>query len=248
MHTAVCTFQHRDTAEQARERLLRSGWDRHDVHIEHRRDDAGTHAGEDPRGWSGTDHEIAVDRDMVDKVAGFFVQLFGRGHPEGHDRLYGQAVEQGRYVLVVDARDDTEAQRAHTLLHDLQAEDMAVVHRPSHPPVRDIVGAQEEGGWAGSYQDRASAFDRGESADLLDKMPAHVESPERTQAAFHGRSTDWTDDRTDERTDDRTEAARERALAAGQVGEPRPVDLPDPDLDRVGLRYADKEQDKDKPR
>lgn len=207
MHTAICTFQDRDAAERAREQLLRAGFQRNDLHVEHRGSASDTHAGDDPRGWEGTDHEVAVNRDVVDRVAGFFVNLFGQGSPDGHERTYGNAVEAGRYVLVLDAMDQAEAQRAHQVLHGMAAEDLQVVHRPAQRPLRD----------------------------LLRDSPAHVESPERVQAAFRGRSTDWSD---------RSEAGRERALASGSLGEQRPLDLRDPDLDHVGLRYADKDADK----
>jgi len=209
MHTAVCTFQDREAAERAREELLRAGFRRRDVHLEPRGQDAdlGRHAGEDPRGWEGTDREIAADRNMVDRVAGFFVHLFGQDHPEGHDRTYGDAVERGHYVLVVDAEDDAEAQRARTVLHGHAAADLNVVHRPEHRPLREILGTrgdEDDPGFAGSYHDRASAFD------------------------------------------DRHEGVRERALATGEIGEERPLDLRDPDQDqdqdRVGLRYADKDK------
>lgn len=235
MHTAVCTLRDHETAVRAREQLLRAGFDRHQVHLQHRGEDSDLHAGEDSRGWQGTDHEIAVDRNMVDRVAGFFVRLFGQDHPEGHDRRYGEAVEQGHYVLVVDTDDPEEARRAHLLLHDLQAEDVAVVHRPEHRPLRDLVGTPASGALAGSYADRASAFDDDRRADLVAGTPAHVESPARVQAAFKGRSTDWTDDRSES-------AAGEKAVAAGADTEPRLQDRRDDDLDHVGLRYADKDK------
>ncbi len=228
MHTAVCTFRDRASAEQAREHLVRSGFQRHALHIGHGDSSDGTartHAGEDPRGWEGTDHEVAVDRDVVDRVAGFFVRLFGRDHPEGHDRRYAEAVYQGRYVLVIDTMDEQEARRAHAVLNELgQPEDATVVHRPAQRPLRDIVGAQEDGGWAGSYADRASAFD-----------DAHAQAPEAGAAT--PRRGEWT-----QAAGDRHEAARDRAIAAGEMGEPRPADLRDPDLDHVGLRYADKDK------
>lgn len=250
MHTAICTFQDRDTAERARERLLRAGFQRDDLHVEHRGDTA---AGEDPRGWIGTDHEIAASRDMVDKVAGFFVRLFGRGHPEGHDSTYADAVERGRFVLVVDAQDDAEAQRARTLLHELSAEDVNVVHRPQHRPLREILGlpkGADERGFAGSYHDRASAFD--------DPAPEHAagDSSGVLQSTLvpSGRETFASPG---------AQADRERATAsgvpvdsavapsAGRDWSPSPGADADRDRataerederDRVGLRYADKDK------
>jgi hypothetical protein len=36
MHTAICSFEHRDAAERARDRLLQAGFDRRDIHLQHR--------------------------------------------------------------------------------------------------------------------------------------------------------------------------------------------------------------------
>ena len=45
MHTAICTFEDRAQAEQAAERLVQSGFDRREVHVEHRHADGTIHAG-----------------------------------------------------------------------------------------------------------------------------------------------------------------------------------------------------------
>jgi hypothetical protein len=37
MHTALCTFDDRASAEEARDRLVAAGFARHDVHLEHAR-------------------------------------------------------------------------------------------------------------------------------------------------------------------------------------------------------------------
>jgi hypothetical protein len=208
MHTAICSFEHRNVAERARDRLLESGFQRRDVHLQYRGPTDSDAMGEDPRAWEGTDREIAASRDMVDKVAGFFVRLFGADQDPNHHQVYETAVERGYTVLVVDTHDEADAARARALLHDLEAEDLNVIHRPTQRPLHEIVDQPlpgSSGGVQGSYMDRSSAWD------------------------------------------DRGEVQRERALAAGEMGEPRPVDLRDPDLDNVGLRYADKDQ-KDKPR
>ncbi|TFZ07928.1 hypothetical protein [Ramlibacter humi] len=207
MHTAICTFEDRANAERARDRLLRAGFAAEDVHLQHRGARDSDAMGEDPRAWSGTDREVAADRNMVDRVAGFFVHLFGADAANDREN-YTRRVDSGRTVLVVDTHSETEADRARALLHDLQADDVNVYARGADSrPVRDLV------------------------AD----MPVHVDSPERIQAAFHGRSTDWTD---------RSADTRERAVAAGTPGEQRPLDLRDPDLDHVGLRYENLDKDK----
>lgn len=212
MHTAICSFEHRDLAERARDRLLLAGFDRRDIHLQHRGPLDSDSMGEDPRAWEGTDREVAATREMVDKVAGFFVHLFGADRHPGHHEVYEQAVDRGCTLLVVDAADEEQARRARELLHDLQASDVNVYGRPAQKPLRELVDQPlpgSSGGLQGSYQDRSSAFDA--------------------------------------RGEDRHEDRRERAVAAGKIGEQRPLDLRDPDLDRVGLRYADKDEDNDKP-
>ena len=82
---------------------------------------------------------------------------------------------------------------------------------------------------------RLANFFRHGHTKLVDELENRglVERSGRTPAA--GRETgEWRE---------RAENDRERALAAGQLGEQRPLDLRDPDLDHVGLRY----EDKDKP-
>ena len=181
MHTAICSFEHRDIALRARDRLLESGFAERDVHLQHR-GPAGSHGGEDPRGWEGTDHEIAVSRDMVDKVAGFFVHLFGADRNRNEHEVYEKAVDRGFTVVVVDTEDEAEAARARALLHDLQAADLNVIDRPKQRPLHEILGERmphRSGGLGGSYQDRSSAFDT---------EPARTEAERERAMAARGAS------------------------------------------------------------
>jgi hypothetical protein len=222
MHTAICTFQHRKAAERARDRLLQAGFARHDVHLQHP-DEPGTNArepaGEDPRAWEGTDHEVAVSRETLNRVAGFFVHLFGQERTTEHHRRYSEAAGRGHYVLVVDAQDEAEARRAQQLLDG--AADLDVVHRQEQKPLRD---------WA--------------QAAAIQDSPADSSRVHQRTGQDAGRAGTRTGGWSE--GGERTEADRERALAAGQLGEQRPEDLRDPDrrdeLDHVGLRYADKDK------
>ena len=228
MHTAICSFEHRDAAERARDRLLQAGFDRRDVHLQHRGPTDSDAMGEDPRAWEGTDREIAASRDMVDRVAGFFVHLFGAGREEGDRDAYRAAVERGHTVVVVDTRDEAEARRAREVLHELQAADVNVYHQPDRRPLREIVDVEGEGGGlAGSYQDRSSAFDaaaqdRGERGSLESDRERAMAAVDAVAPAA-GR--DWTSGPDAALDRDRSQASRE--------GE---------DTDRVGLRYADKDK------
>lgn len=141
MHTAICAFDDRSRAEQARDELVRSGFARHDVHIEHK-ELYDEHRDANDR-WDGMEREIAVDRGVLSSFGHFFASLFGRD--SGRADTYAQHVERGSYVVVVDAHDEAEAERARTMLSGMQAGDLNVVPRPEQRPLRDIVGMRAEG-------------------------------------------------------------------------------------------------------
>lgn len=240
MHTALCAFDDRATAERARDRLLQAGFASDDVHLQHRgtRDASDTY---DPDGETrsdmlrhrgGVEHEVALSPDVVERVTNFFGHLFGRDHPRRG--MWDDHVRGGRTVVVVDAHDEAEAERARAVLHEMQGSDTTRVHRPEQRPLRDIVAGSPVSGAAPlSTQPMVQPAD-----DLIARTQAHVESPESTQAALHQRSTDWTERRA-------TARPEERAVASG---EQRPLDIgrADQEVDKVGLRYADKD-DADKP-
>ena len=56
MHTAICAFDTREQAEQARDGLLRAGFARHDLHIEHQH---ASSEGDANSSWDGMEREIA---------------------------------------------------------------------------------------------------------------------------------------------------------------------------------------------
>ncbi|HZY18117.1 MAG TPA: hypothetical protein VFE82_06510 [Ramlibacter sp.] len=137
MHTALCTFDDRNAAEQARDRLLQAGFARDDVHLQHGHgaSDAGEHA---VRGnWGGLEREVAVDHRTVERIGAFFTDLFGDDHP--HHATYSGAARDGRTVLVVDTHDEAGAQRARAVLEGAQPGHLNLVHRPQHRPLREIV-------------------------------------------------------------------------------------------------------------
>jgi hypothetical protein len=220
MHTALCAFQDHATAERARDELLRAGFARNDVHLQHPGNanhgsdgrEEGTRQ-EMLRERGGVEHEIALDPHIVSRVTGFFGHLFGHGHP--HRETWDGHVDSGRTVVVVDARDEAEAQRARTLMQGLQASDSNVVHRPDQPPVRDIV------------------------ADT----PMAADTPLSTQPMAPTRGDLWNDRGASASNDRTISSTEERAMASG---EQRALDLGRDDTDKVGLRYADKD-DADKP-
>lgn len=177
MHTALCTFDTREQAERARDQLLGAGYARHDLHIEHRH---GTAATDDANSrWDGMEREIAVDTDVLESFGRFFVSLLGKDHAD----RYAQHVERGAYVVVVDAGDELQAQRASTLLHEMQGSDLNVVHRQAQRPLRDIVGERQAGsGTAGMversrepYEGRGSVAGSASPGDRA--LASHTVSP-----------------------------------------------------------------------
>lgn len=144
MHTALCAFDTEEMARQAVDALERAGFARHDVHIENEHSTSEGRAPNDA--WDGQEREIAVDRSVLSSFGHFFASLLGRDHPSGHVDTYAQHVERGGHVVVVDARDEAEAQRAQALLNALEARDVNVVARGEQPPLRDIVGMRQAQG------------------------------------------------------------------------------------------------------
>lgn len=141
MHTAICTFEDPAAAQRAVDRMLQAGFDRRDVHLEHRHRD-GTPMEKENDAWDGLEREIAVDRSVLERLGAFFGDLFGKDKPHPHHDTYSKAVDRGLAVVVVDAHDEADAMRAQSLMHDMNAADLNVVHRAEQRPLRDIIGSR----------------------------------------------------------------------------------------------------------
>jgi len=173
MHTALCAFDTHDQARHAVDELVRAGFARHDVHIEHEHVSSEGRVANDA--WDGMEREVAVDRGVLSSFGHFFDSLLGRDHPAGDVHTYLQHVERGGFVVVVDAADEAEAERAGVLLHGLRGRDLSVVARGEQRPLRDIVAMRQAQG---------TAVNR--SADTYEAAGSFA-SPnmERAQAAPH---------------------------------------------------------------
>ncbi|HEX2546438.1 MAG TPA: hypothetical protein VHL79_16270, partial [Ramlibacter sp.] len=141
MHTAICAFDERGQAEDAVDQLVRAGFARSDVHIEHKH---ATAEGTGTTQWDGADREAPAERGALSALGHFFTSLLGRDNPSGRVDRYAQHVERGSFVVVVDGREEADAQRAHALLQGLRGKDVDLVHRPEHRPLRDIVGMRDD--------------------------------------------------------------------------------------------------------
>ena len=188
MHTAICTFEDRTQAEQAVERLVQCGFDRREVHLEHRHPD-GSPMGE---------HEQR-DHDVVGKFS-FFERLFGAGKHAPHADAYASAVDRGLYVVIVEGRDEDEAERAQDVLHGMEARDFNLLHRAGERPLRDVVaerqGTDMERSFGTAREDMAAGHNRdlGEG-ELFPRERAP--EPERAMA-----SQGWGEQRKLEVVDD----------------------------------------------
>lgn len=168
MHTAICAFEDRQKARQAVENLVRYGFSRQDVHIECK---AVTTEG-DPidRGQDGTRQQPVRDRGALSSFGHFFASLLGADNPSGQADTYSQHVERGNHVLVADCKDEAEAQRARSLLKELQGGDIDIVQRAGQPPLRDLVGGM--GDPKAGMVERGSATYEGASSELPDRERA----------------------------------------------------------------------------
>jgi hypothetical protein len=224
MHTAICTFEDRAAAEQAAERLVQAGFDRREVHVEHRHAD-GTPM---PEGDSGAERH---DHDVVAKFS-FFERLFGAGQHAPHAQTYRSKLEEGLYVVLVEGRDEEEAERAQKVLHGLNPSDFAMVHRAGERPLRDVVAERGAGSLEQRFGTARSEMGAGHNMDV--RREGELFPPERTPADLQG-----------ERGAERTE---ERAFASQGWGEQRELKVVDEDRPIASPDIESAHEGKDKPR
>ena len=171
MHTAICAFDDQARADQAVDSLVRSGFARHDVHIEHKHlDTTGRHSGTDR--WDGMEREVAVDRGRLSSFMDFFGDLFSHRDMRDQVDMYSQHVHGGRFVVVVDTHDQAEAERARALLGGMQASDLNVVHRPEQTPLRDLVARRRSQPGTAGMMERSSEVYEGSGATPMQRERA----------------------------------------------------------------------------
>ncbi len=206
MYTAICSFDDKATAQGAVERLLDAGFARHDVHLTHRHADGSEFEKPPNDTWDGLEREIAVDRSVVENFGNFFGSLFGLDDPERHADKYASAVERGHYVVVVDAKDDADGERAQAILHGLEGRDLSRVHRPTQKPLRDIVGERQAAGMEQRFGTARSEMGAGHNSDVR-REGEFPRERDRAMAAPHQEgmapgSQGWGEQRTLELRDD----------------------------------------------
>lgn len=224
MHTAICTFEDRAQAEQAAERLVQAGFDRREVHLEHR------HADGTPMAETGSGTERR-DRDVVGKFS-FFERLFGAGKHAPHAETYSSAVERGLYVVLVEAPDEAAAQRAQTVLYGLNPSDLNLVHRAGETPLRDVVAERQAGSLEQRFGTARSDMDASHNMDV--RREGELFPPERTAA--------------DLVRDDSAIREPERAMASQGWGEQRRLEVVDDDKPIASPDLHEPPLGHDKPR
>lgn len=205
MHTAICTFDDRAQAEQAAERLLQSGFDRHEVHVEHRHPDGTPMADAEGR-----------DHDVVAKFS-FFERLFGAGKHAPHAETYQSAVERGLYVVLVEARTEADAERAQNVLHGLNPGDLNLLHRPGERPLRDVVAERQAGSLEQRFGTAREDMDASHNMDV--RREGELFPPERTPERAMA-SQGWGEQRKLEVVDE------DKPIASPDLREPGSEDKP----------------------
>lgn len=125
-HSALCAFDHAADARQARDRLLRAGFAAGDVHIEHGDAPSAGAASAGPQDDAG----------VLSAVGRFLAGLLGR---DAASHAWARHLDQGRWLLVVDAPDAVEAERACALLRAGPGVDAQVVHRGGQRRLRELL-------------------------------------------------------------------------------------------------------------
>lgn len=125
MQTLISVFDRRTSARKAMDRLVQSGFSRDDVRLHESAEQAG---------------DEVHDRGVLDSLGRAFVSMFGKDRGDQASGHYGEHVERGYSVVIVDAHTDQEAESAAVTLHEcgaVEVEDRdSAGGTPSLPGVR----------------------------------------------------------------------------------------------------------------
>ena len=106
MQTVIAAFDDRQDAQRALERLIEDGFSRDMVHLQARNEAWGER----------TDTTSDDSPGIMESIRRFFADLFGSDEPAGDSGRYAEAVRRGGSVLIVDATDERQADRAREIL------------------------------------------------------------------------------------------------------------------------------------
>jgi len=181
MQTVISAFDDARTARRAVARLVSAGFPRDDVHVHGAHESARLSAS--PGRVGSAEHEH--DRGVLASIGHVLASLFGADSPRGDAGNYTEAVRRGSCVVLVDAQDERQAERAADVLEQAGAIDMdertnqwraegwarddvaqvrarggvRVIQRESGQPVREMAWVREERAFASDRE--ASPRDAG---------------------------------------------------------------------------------------
>jgi len=116
MHTVICAFDDRADAQRAMDRLIERGFSRDMVHLQSGREGVTSSTDSTTTSTYATTDE---DHGFFHSIGRFFSELFGGDDTSGEAGHYAEAVRRGSTVLVVDAVDEQEAERARSVMNEM---------------------------------------------------------------------------------------------------------------------------------
>lgn len=120
MQTVLSAFENQQTAQQAMDRLIKSGFSRQNVHLE--AGQAGQTGG-DAAMLAAQSNSSGEDSGFMASVGNFFTNLFG-GSDSHHAGTYSEAVRRGNTVVAVDVMNEEEEERAADIMEECGAFDV----------------------------------------------------------------------------------------------------------------------------
>ena len=118
MKILISVFENSRAAHSAFDRLLEAGFQRDDVHLQ---EDLAQ--GNIAVSAAASTH-AHTERGVLSSIGRFFASLFGQDPPIGYVDRYSDAIWHGHPVIVVEAKDEDEANRASAMLRECGAYDI----------------------------------------------------------------------------------------------------------------------------
>jgi uncharacterized protein (TIGR02271 family) len=159
MQTVFAAFDDAVQAQRAVEQLVQRGFDRADVHIQGREEQATASAG-------ANQSEVKNQGG----IAGFFARLFDADDDYTRQgSVWQEAARRGSCVVVVDVADERAAEQAVTCLHDAGAVD-----------VDDRKEQWRKEGWTGGYPQRGASPGVGAQEGVAEVVQEELKVGKRT--------------------------------------------------------------------
>jgi hypothetical protein len=123
MQTLISVFQDRRAAQRAVDSLLDEGFEPDDVHLQEGAHPANIAVASSPAG-TPTTSRTEPDRGVLSSIGHFFVSLFDQDPSSAYPDRYSEAIRRGHPVVVIDARNEEEVDRACAILREHGAADI----------------------------------------------------------------------------------------------------------------------------